>query len=44
MPDLAKRLGQVVGGVAIVFDDQETHDEMAVSRVRDLSRGGNLLG
>ncbi len=25
MADLAERLGQIVGRVAVVFDDQETH-------------------
>ena len=42
--DLAKGLGQVVGGIAIVFDDQETHDELAVSGISDFPRGGIVLG
>src|SRR5262249_21760034 len=42
MTHLAERLGEVVGSVAIVFDDQETHDEAAVSR--DVPRGGNEQG
>ena len=44
MADLAERLGQIVRGVAIVFDDQEAHDEPAVSRISDFPRGGIMLG
>jgi hypothetical protein len=44
MPDLTERLGQIVGGVAVVFDDQETHDEPTVSRIRDFPGGGTLRG
>src|SRR5262249_60765123 len=43
MPDLAECLRQIVGGVAVVFDDQETHDECAVSRISDVPRGGTIL-
>jgi hypothetical protein len=44
MPDFTERLGQIVGGVAVVFDDQETHDEPTVSRIRDFPGGGTLRG
>src|SRR5262249_3611330 len=43
MPDLAECLRQIVGGVAIVFDDQETHDESAVSWISDVPRRGTVL-
>src|SRR5262249_12893598 len=43
MPDLAECLRQIVGGVAVVFDDQETHDESAVSWISDVPRGGTIL-
>ena len=33
--DLAEGLDQVVGGVAVVFDDQETHDGSAIFTVWD---------
>src|SRR5262249_56994622 len=36
-------LRQIVGGVAIVFDDQETHDESAVSWISDVPRRGTVL-
>ena len=42
--DLAKGLHQVVGGIAVVFDDQETHDESTVSRISDVPRGGMHAG
>src|SRR5215472_11026200 len=43
MPDLAECLRQIVGGVAVVFDDQETHDEPAVSWISDVPRRGTVL-
>src|SRR5262249_57765999 len=43
MPDLAECLGQIVGGVAVVFDDQQTHDESAVSWISDVPRRGTIL-
>src|SRR5262249_10517639 len=43
MPDLAECFRQIVGGVAVVFDDQETHDESAVSWISDVPRGGTIL-
>src|SRR6516165_8377855 len=43
MSDLAECLRQIVGGVAIVFDDKETHDESAVSRISDVPRRGTVL-
>ncbi len=33
VPDLAEGLDQIVGGIAIVFDDQQTHDGPAISTV-----------
>jgi hypothetical protein len=44
MSDLTERLGQIVGRVAVVFDDQETHDEPTVSRISDFPRGGTVRG
>src|SRR6476659_262990 len=41
MANLAEGLGDVVGGVAVVFDDQETHDEVAVAWVR-IRPGGRI--
>src|SRR5262249_7362943 len=40
---LAECLGQIVGGVAVVFDDQQTHDESAVSWISDVPRRGTIL-
>jgi hypothetical protein len=36
--DLAERLGEILGGIAIVFDDEQTHDEAAISRIGDFPR------
>ena len=33
VPDLTEGLDQIIGGIAIVFDDQETHDGPAISTV-----------
>jgi hypothetical protein len=43
MPDLAERFSEIVGRVAVVFDDQETHDEPAVSGISDFPGGGTML-
>src|SRR5262249_59367204 len=43
MPDLAECLRQIGGGVAVVLDDQETHDESAVSWISDVPRRGTVL-
>jgi hypothetical protein len=37
--DLAECLHQVIGGISVVFDDQETHDESTVSRIGDRPYG-----
>ena len=39
MPDLPKGLHEIVGGIAIVFDDQETHGEPAISRISAIPHG-----
>ena len=44
MPDLAERLGEVVGGIAVVFDYQKTHDEPVVSRIGDFPCGRLVRG
>ena len=36
MADLAECLYQVVGGIAVIFDDEKTHDESTVSRISDV--------
>src|SRR5262249_9370965 len=36
MTDLAKRLREIIGGIAVIFDDQETHDEPAILSVAGL--------
>src|SRR5262249_1149240 len=41
--DLAKRLHQVIGGISVIFDDQETHDESTVSRIGDFPYGRSML-
>jgi hypothetical protein len=43
MPDLAECLHQVIGGIPVVFDDQETHDEPTVSRISDVLYGRSIL-
>ena len=42
--DLAKRLGQIIGGIAVVFDDQQPHDEPVVSRIGDVPGERDVLG
>ena len=37
MTDLAKRLDEIVGGLAVVFDDQEAHLRVGCGQVRRLS-------
>ena len=41
--DLAKRFHQVIGGISVIFDDQETHDESTVSRIGDFPYGRSML-
>jgi hypothetical protein len=44
MADLAKSLGEIVGGIAIVFYDQETHGKLIVSRIGDIARKRSMIG
>src|SRR5262249_8556172 len=41
--DFAERLRQVIGGISVIFDDQETHDESTVSRIGGVSYGKRML-
>src|SRR5262249_3642736 len=43
MPHLGECFGQIGGGVAVVFDEQQTHDESAVSWISDVPRRGTIL-
>ena len=43
MTDLAKSLREVVGGIAVVFDDQQTHDGPAIPTVSPFPRGGSMV-
>src|ERR1700745_1333840 len=41
--DLAECLHQVIGGISVGFDDQETNDESTVSRIGDVPYGTRML-
>ena len=43
MADFAKRFGEIIGRIAVVFDDQEAHGDPAVATIGQVPGGALIL-